>query len=69
MFEGITFKVADRRERTEALAIRRRIYEIEFHHGGVDAFDRKAPQLIAKRGRDIVAAFRMIRQRPLEIER
>jgi hypothetical protein len=71
LFEGITFKVAEGPERGRSLEWRRRIYQSELGHDGLDRFDELAHQLIAVDSHgELLAGIRIQgpEQRPLEIE-
>jgi predicted GNAT family N-acyltransferase len=72
VFGSLVFKVADAGERLRALELRRRVYEAELGHDGIDEFDDAAHQLIVcETGGEIVAALRVVgpEQRPFDLEK
>jgi predicted GNAT family N-acyltransferase len=71
VFEGLVFKVADASERARALELRRKIYEEELGHHGIDDVDQGAHHLVACRSDgEIVAALRIVGPefRPFDFE-
>jgi predicted GNAT family N-acyltransferase len=71
LFDGLTFKVAEGPERLRALDLRRRVYEEELGHDGIDDYDDGAYQLIiSDAAGEIVAAMRIVGpdQRPFDLE-
>lgn len=72
MFDGLTFKVADPRERAQAFELQREVYGVDVGHIPHDDFDERAYYLIAQdRKQEVVAAFRVVgpEQRPFDLER
>jgi N-acyl-L-homoserine lactone synthetase len=71
LFQGLTFKLANALECTEALALRARVYREELGHSGIDRFDEVAAHLIAKdaSGR-VISALRLVgsEHRPFDLE-
>lgn len=71
LLEGLTFKVADGRERVLALELRERIYAAELGNAGLDSFDDVAVHLVAAtEAGQVVAALRLVRpeHRPFDLE-
>ena len=72
VFRNLTFKLASGPERTEAIRLRKELYQEELGYHGSDEFDDDAHQLIAvDEDGQIVGAIRILDplQRPFEIER
>lgn len=71
MFDGLIFKIADERERSQALELRRTVYEEELGHDGIDRFDEAAYHLVAcDSDGNVAAALRVVgpAQRPFDFE-
>ncbi len=71
LFEGLTFKVAEPRERAAALDLCRQVYEEDLGHVPQDGKDAEAHQLISlDQNGEIVACFRVVgpESRPFDFE-
>jgi hypothetical protein len=72
LFDGLTFKVADREERTRAIELQRLVYSGDVGHIPQDEFDENGHYLVVTdANRNIIGAFRIVgpEHRPFDLER
>lgn len=70
LFEGLTFKVAAGEECRSALELRDEVYTSDLGHVPIDGRDDAATHLVAvDADRRVVAAFRVVEERPFDFER